>query len=59
MTENDNILYPGLLCGQCKDGKGVSALLNRCTACHNANGLMIALLCKFVDEYQRYHMYVQ
>ena len=37
----------GVLCGECKDGKGVSALLNRCTTCSNASGILIGLLCEF------------
>lgn len=51
----------GDLCGECKDGKGVSALLNRCTNCSDVSGLLIALLCElvkldvdrcvFIDEY--------
>lgn len=34
----------GELCGECKDGRGVSVLLNRCTTCHNAFGILILLL---------------
>jgi hypothetical protein len=34
----------GYLCGECRDGKGVSALLSRCTTCSNASGLLIVLL---------------
>ena len=36
----------GYLCGDCRDGKGVSALLNRCADCSNANGVLIAVLSK-------------
>ena len=41
---------PGDLCGECKDGKGVSALLNRCTHCSDVSGLLIPLLCEFVSN---------
>ena len=36
----------GYLCGDCRDGKGVSALLNRCVDCSNTNGVFIAVLSK-------------
>ena len=36
----------GVLCGRCQDDKGVSALLNHCVSCHDASGLLIALLSK-------------
>ena len=34
----------GELCGECRDGGGVSSLLNRCTTCNDASGLLILLL---------------
>ena len=34
------------MCGDCKDGKGVSALLNNCVDCSNVNGILIAVLRK-------------
>ena len=37
----------GVLCGECRDRKGVSALLSRCTTCSSSNGVLIALLCTF------------
>lgn len=42
-------IIAGDLCGECKDGKGVSALLNRCTTCSDISGLLIALLCGFYE----------
>ena len=34
----------GYLCGQCHNGKGVSALLNKCVSCGNASILLIIAL---------------
>lgn len=34
----------GNLCGECRDGRGVSALLNNCVTCNNAQGLLILAL---------------
>ena len=34
----------GVLCGECRNGSGVSALLNRCVTCSNAMGLLVAVL---------------
>ena len=34
----------GYLCGQCGNGKGVSALLNKCVSCGNASVLLIIAL---------------
>ena len=39
-------LYVGYLCGDCKDNKGVSALLNHCVDCTNTNVVLLAVLCK-------------
>ena len=36
------LLHAGVLCGQCRGDKGVSALLNKCVSCHDASGLLIA-----------------
>ena len=36
----------GILCGKCRDGKGVSVLLNDCVSCHDAQGLLILGLSK-------------
>ena len=41
------LLHAGVLCGQCRGDKGVSALLNKCVSCHDASGLLIAGLSKF------------
>ena len=41
-----NYLYVGYLCGDCRDGKGVSTLLNHCVDCSNINILLLAALCK-------------
>ena len=32
----------GVLCGNCGEGLGVSALLNECVTCSDASGLLIA-----------------
>lgn len=37
--------FPGILCGQCTDGAGVTALLNRCVHCSNANAILIGAIC--------------
>ena len=36
----------GILCGHCKDGKGVSVLFNRCVDCNNGFVALIAALGK-------------
>ena len=36
----------GILCGHCKDGKGVSVLFNRCVDCSNGFVALIAILSK-------------
>ena len=33
-----------MLCGECRNGSGVSALLNRCVTCSDAMGLLVAVL---------------
>lgn len=40
----------GELCGGCRGGKGVSALLNRCTTCSDASGLLILTLSKILES---------
>ena len=42
----------GELCGVCRDGKGVSALLNKCTTCSDASGLLILLLSETDHDIQ-------
>ena len=37
-------VYVGVLCGSCKDGRGVSVLLNRCVSCSNASILLLVAL---------------
>ena len=39
-------VFTGELCGECRDGKGVSALLNKCTTCSDASSLLILALSK-------------
>ena len=34
----------GVLCGSCRNGYGVSVLLNKCVTCHDASGILIAVL---------------
>ena len=36
----------GYLCGDCKDSKGVSSLLNHCVECSDINIVLLAALCK-------------
>ena len=36
----------GYLCGQCRNGKGVSALLNKCVSCERTSVLLIIALGK-------------
>ena len=38
--------FSGYLCGDCKDSKGVSVLLNHCVNCDNINIVLLAALCK-------------
>ena len=38
--------YIGYLCGQCSNGKGVSALLNKCVSCEKTSVLLIIALGK-------------
>lgn len=40
----------GTLCGACRDGKGVSVLLNKCVTCNNALGILILLLSEFCSQ---------
>ena len=37
----------GVLCGSCRNGYGVSALLNKCVTCHDASGMLIAVLSEY------------
>ena len=41
---NCSIFFIGVLCGECKNGKGVSALLNKCTSCNDAFSILIVIL---------------
>ena len=34
----------GILCGKCKNGRGVSVLFNKCVDCNNGFGALIAAL---------------
>ena len=40
----------GYLCGQCRNGKGVSALLNNCVSCGRTSILLIIALGTYVDS---------
>ena len=42
--DNSVALSAGVLCGNCRDGYGVSVLLNKCVTCHDASGILIAVL---------------
>ena len=40
------MLFAGYLCGDCKDSKGVTVLLNHCVDCNNINLMLLAALCE-------------
>ena len=46
----------GILCGNCIEGLGVSALLNECVTCGDASGLLIAGLGKLRQLIDHTHM---
>ena len=56
-TSIPSLIILGYLCGDCKDGKGVSALLNRCVDCSNVNGILIAVLSKIFSIIHHYIIY--
>ena len=37
----------GVLCGSCRNGYGVSVLLNECVTCPDASGMLIAVLSEY------------
>ena len=39
------VCIAGILCGQCIDGVGVTALLNKCANCSNTNAILIGAVC--------------
>ena len=39
-------IYTGVLCGSCKEGLSVTALYSHCVTCHNAVGVVFAILGK-------------
>ena len=41
---NNCCVMTGILCGKCQDGKGPSALLNKCKSCKAINLLLIPAL---------------
>ena len=47
--------YVGLLCGQCRNGKGVSALLNKCVLCGRTSVLLIIALGEQYILYYVWH----
>ena len=44
------ITLTGILCGECRDGKGVSALLSNCVSCSNVQGLLLLALSMNILE---------
>ena len=44
-------LYVGFLCGKCRNGSGVSVLLNKCVSCGHVNILYIIALGTYVIRY--------
>ena len=45
------IMYTiGYLCGQCRNGKGVSALLNNCVSCERTSVLLIIALGMYIHR---------
>lgn len=47
--------YLGVLCGECKNGMGVSALLSRCVDCSNINSLLIVTLSECMSILKLIH----
>ena len=41
-----HFIHTDILCGNCKDGKGVSILFSECVDCDNAFGALIGVLGK-------------
>ena len=37
----------GVLCGNCRNGYGVSVLQNKCVTCHDALGMLITVLSEY------------
>ena len=37
----------GVLCGNCRNGSGVSVLQNKCVTCHDALGMLITVLSEY------------
>ncbi len=44
-------LYTGVLCGECEDGYGVSALFSNCVTCNNAFSILIIVLGKSTNHH--------
>jgi len=40
----------GELCGNCRDGYGVSVLLNKCVTCPSVSGILIAALSECINN---------
>lgn len=43
-------IHPGVLCGSCADGKGVTVLRNKCATCHDGFTSFIVGLGKFLSQ---------
>ncbi len=41
----------GILCGECKNSRGVSALLNYCVTCENVSGILVIALGELLYLY--------
>ena len=46
---NSVTLSAGVLCGNCRNGYGVSVLLNKCVTCHDASGILIVVLSEYIS----------
>ena len=42
-----HIIAAGYLCGECSNGSGVSALVNRCVSCSDASSLLIPVMGRY------------
>ena len=58
---SEHFIYVGYLCGQCRNGKGVSALLNNCVSCERTSVLLIialGTLCIIIVKWICIYVYI-
>ena len=56
--QGDTYIAAGYLCGECGNGRGVSALLNNCVTCSDAFSLLIPILGKHIYLFSHYVVYM-